>query len=39
LTVELSSPPTYWIGLETDGRNGSKREKTLVETLADMVAV
>src|SRR5690349_1708149 len=27
-TVELSSPPTYWIGLLTDGRRGSRRGKT-----------
>src|SRR6478735_345678 len=29
LIVELSSPPTYWIGFETDGSLGSSREKTL----------
>src|SRR6188768_75661 len=29
LTVELSSPPTYWIGFETDGSRGSRRGKTL----------
>jgi hypothetical protein len=25
LFVALSSPPTYWIGLPTDGRRGSRR--------------
>src|SRR5512133_1276028 len=28
LTVELSSPPTYWIGFDTDGSLGSRRGKT-----------
>src|SRR4249919_1643693 len=28
LSVELSSPPTYWIGLETDGSFDSRRGKT-----------
>src|SRR5215207_8027225 len=28
LTVALSSPPTYWIGLLIDGRSGSRRGNT-----------
>jgi hypothetical protein len=28
LTVELSSPPTYWIGFDTDESLGSRRGKT-----------
>jgi Ca2+:H+ antiporter len=31
LTVEFSSPPTYWIGLDTDGSRGSSRGKTLAD--------
>ncbi len=28
LTTELSSPPTYWIGLATEASSGSSRGKT-----------
>ena len=28
LSVEFSSPPTYWIGFDTDGSRGSRRGKT-----------
>ena len=37
--MELSSPPTYWIGFCTDGSNGSSSGNTLSAGLVDDCAV